>query len=103
MSPSESILVSHRQICHLISTGWRDFWQDSRNQGLNPGEGASPDSFFPSFRSAIAQLTNRRGIQIASWCWSLLDLALDPTRQIKTGGEYENYGTTVSVSSLPSP
>src|SRR5256886_1605354 len=59
MSPSESILVSHRQICHLISTGWRDFWQDSRNQGLNPGEGASPDSFFPSFRPAVAQLTNR--------------------------------------------
>src|SRR2546430_17471581 len=59
MSPSESILVSHRQICHLISTGWRDFWQDSRNQGLNPGEAASPDSFFPSFRPAVAQLTNR--------------------------------------------
>src|SRR5262249_15046598 len=30
-----------------------------RNRGLNPGESASPDSFFPSFRPAVAQLTNR--------------------------------------------
>src|SRR5262249_20589834 len=30
-----------------------------RNQDLNPGEGASPESFFPSFRPAVAQLTNR--------------------------------------------
>ena len=29
----------------------------SGNRGLNPGEGASPDSFFPSFRSAIAKST----------------------------------------------
>ena len=30
-----------------------------QNQGLNPGEGASPDSFFPSFRLSVGQLTNR--------------------------------------------
>jgi hypothetical protein len=35
------------------------FRKISRNQGLNPGEGASPDSFFPSFRPAVAQSTNR--------------------------------------------
>ena len=35
------------------------FGKKYRNQGLNPGEGASPDSFFPSFRRAEAQLTNR--------------------------------------------
>jgi len=33
------------------------------NQGLNPGEGASPDSFFPSFRPAVIHLTNRGGTE----------------------------------------
>src|SRR5262249_10579700 len=31
--------------------------------GLDPGEGASPDSFFPSFRPAVAQSTNRGGTE----------------------------------------
>jgi Chaperone of endosialidase len=33
----------------------------SGNQGLNPEEAAPPDSFLPSFRPAIAELTNRNG------------------------------------------
>src|SRR2546426_548102 len=38
----------------------RLFARFSRNQGLNLGEGASPDSFFPSFRLGQSQqLTNR--------------------------------------------
>jgi hypothetical protein len=33
--------------------------KSSKNQDLNLGEAASPDSFFPSFGRAIAELTNR--------------------------------------------
>src|SRR5881227_1717079 len=35
------------------------FGKTCRNQGLNPGESVSPDSFFPFFRPAVAELTNR--------------------------------------------
>src|SRR5213592_4067348 len=41
------------------------FGKTCRNQGLNPGESASPDSFFPSFRPAAAQLTNRGNGKVA--------------------------------------
>jgi hypothetical protein len=41
----------------LILTSRRDFLQNSLKQDLNPGEGASPDSFFPFSDPAIAELT----------------------------------------------
>jgi hypothetical protein len=40
----------------LILTSRRDFLQNSLKQDLNPGEGASPDSFSP-FGPAVAELT----------------------------------------------
>jgi len=32
-----------------------DFWQKRIDRGLDRGEGVSPDSFFPSFRSPVAE------------------------------------------------
>ena len=32
-----------------------DFWQKRIDRGLDPGEGVFPDSFFPSFRSPVAE------------------------------------------------
>jgi hypothetical protein len=44
----------------LVLTSRRDFLQNSLKQDLNPGEGASPDSFFPLFRTCRRRI-NRRG------------------------------------------
>jgi hypothetical protein len=46
-------------LCTISLATLARFWQKNRNQDLNPGGGASPDSFFPSFRPAVAQLTRR--------------------------------------------
>src|SRR5439155_19986034 len=43
----------------LFLPSWRDFWQNVWKPRSESGEGASPDSFFPWFRPAVAQLTNR--------------------------------------------
>src|SRR5206468_2083681 len=41
------------------------FGKTHRNRGLDPGERAFPDSFFPSFRPAGAELTNRGNRKIS--------------------------------------
>jgi len=43
----------------FILPSWRDFWQKVWKPRSESGEGASPDSFFPSFRPLVTQLTNR--------------------------------------------
>jgi hypothetical protein len=55
-----------RNCTELACQADKIFGKTSKNQGLNPGEGASPDSFFPSFRSAVAQLTNREKRKIVA-------------------------------------
>jgi hypothetical protein len=43
----------------LTLTGWQDFSQNFHKPRPESGrESASPDSFFPSFRPAVAELTN---------------------------------------------
>src|SRR5947207_6464787 len=49
---------SHRKIRHLDLDRLARFFAKLLKAGLDPGESASPDSFFPPFRPAIAELIN---------------------------------------------
>ena len=53
-SPDSTVCVTT-----FILPSWADFWHTHRNRGLDPGEGASPDSFFSSFRPGIADQQNQ--------------------------------------------
>jgi len=56
-----------RKCTELACQGSEIFCKISRNRGLDPGERASPDSFFPSFRPAVAELTNRENGKVDSY------------------------------------
>jgi len=59
LATEANLFLASKRFVILILTRWRDSSQDFYKASLNPGEGASPDSFFPSFRPAIAELTRR--------------------------------------------